>query len=64
MCVSHSGLLVGSVRFGVTEDEPDVFGELHRILVIPSHQSLHHRAQVHRRVYDVSVVLHGDGYME
>lgn len=58
LSLSHPGLLVRRVRFGVAEDEPDVFGELYGILVISSHQCLHHCAQVHGCVYDVSVVLH------
>lgn len=53
----HLGFLVRRVCFGVAENEAHVFGELHRVFIIPFIQCLRHGAQIHGCVNDVSIVL-------
>jgi len=60
VCVSHPGLLAGRVRFGVAENEPDVFAELDGGLVLPLFERLEDGAEVHGRVHYLEVVLGGE----
>lgn len=49
--------LVWCVSFRVAENETNIFGELHRVFIIPFIQCFWHCSQVHWRVNDVPVVL-------
>lgn len=57
----YLGFLVRRVCFGVAENEANVFGELHGVLIIPLIQRFGHCAQIHGRVDDVSIVLNRTG---
>lgn len=54
---SHLGALVGRVRSGVGKYQPGIFTQFHWVFISVGPQSSFHRAEIHRRVDDVVVVL-------